>query len=157
MPSPAEDQDPEEHAEAVIPLAAEELAVAKQRVETGRIRVARVTHEREELVDETLARETAEISRVPIGHAVESMPAIREEDGVTIIPIVEEVLVVERRLFLREEVRIRRVRSTEQHRESVTLRYQEAVVTRLPVAAPVEGGTPEDGAGTPNSNEEQGS
>jgi uncharacterized protein (TIGR02271 family) len=157
MPSPAEEQNPDQRAEPAIPLAAEELAVAKQVVETGRVRVARVTHEREQLIDETLARETAEISRVPIGRQIETMPAVREEEGVTIIPVVEEVLVVERRLFLKEELRIRRVRTTEQHRESVTLRYQEAVVTRLPVAAPEGGEIPEDGARMRHSNEERGS
>jgi stress response protein YsnF len=45
---------------------------------------------------------------------------------------VEEVLVVERRLVLKEEVHIRRVRTTERHKEMVMLRYQEAVVTRHP-------------------------
>lgn len=155
MPSRAADQNPEEPTETVIPLAAEEIAIAKQVVETGRVQVGRVTHEREHLVDETLAREAAEISRIPIGREVETMPAVREENGVTIIPIVEEVLVVERRLFLKEEVRIRRVRTTEQHRETVTLRYQEAVITRLPAAAPESGEGWQDDAGKPPSGEKR--
>jgi stress response protein YsnF len=46
------------------------------------------------------------------------------------------VLVIERRLLLKEEVRVRRVRSMERHQESVTLRHHEAVVTRLPVERP---------------------
>ena len=50
-----------------------------------------------------------------------------------------EVLVIERRLLLKEEVRVRRVRSTERHQESVTLRHHEAVVTRLPVEPPAVG------------------
>jgi uncharacterized protein (TIGR02271 family) len=155
MSSPAADQSPDEPNETVIPLAAEELAVAKRTVETGRVRITRLTHEREQLVDETLARETAEISRVPIGREVEAMPAMREEDGVTIIPIVEEVLVVERRLFLKEEVRIRRVRTTEQYRENVSLRYQEAVVTRSPVAAPDLGDDRGEGERKRQSDEER--
>jgi uncharacterized protein (TIGR02271 family) len=122
--------------ETVIPLLAEEVAVGKRRIETGRVRIERITHAREQLVDEALARETVEIERVPIDRRVDAMPAVREEGDTTIIPIVEEVLVVERRLLLKEEVRIRRVRSTERHRESVTLRRQEAVVTRLPAEAP---------------------
>ena len=60
------------------------------------------------------------------------MPEARQEGDTTIIPIVEEVLVVERQLVLKEEVRIRRVRTTEHHKETVKLRYQEAVVTRQP-------------------------
>jgi len=126
-------------AETVLPLLAEEAAVSKQVVETGRVQVARVTHEREQLIDELLAHQTAEIVRVPIGLQVEAMPAIKEEGDTVVIPIVEEVLVTERRLFLKEEVRVRRVRSTERHQESVTLRHHEAVVTHLSVKPPAAG------------------
>ena len=142
-----DDQTPE----TLIPLAAEEVAVSKRAVETGRVQVARVTHEREQLIDEMLAHETAEISRVRVGQQVEAIPAVREEDGVIIIPIVEEVLVVERRLFVKEEVRIRRVRTMEKHQESVTLRYQEAVVRRTPVE---KGSDPQSGTSVQESNQE---
>jgi stress response protein YsnF len=58
---------------------------------------------------------------------------VREEGDTIIIPIVEEVLTIERRLVLKEEVRIRRIRETERYQERVTLRKQQAVVNRLPV------------------------
>ena len=132
--------------ETVLPLLAEEVAVSKQVVETGRVQVARVTHEREQLIDELLTHETVEIDRTSIGRHVDTMPAIRNEGDTVVIPIVEEVLVIERRLLLKEEVRVRRVRSTERHQESVTLRHHEAVVTRLPVEPPAVGETPEASA-----------
>jgi stress response protein YsnF len=47
-----------------------------------------------------------------------------------VISVVEEVLVVERRLVLKEEIRLRRVRTIERHRETVTLREQQAVIER---------------------------
>ena len=106
------------------------------------------------LIDELLARETVEIERTPIGQHVDAMPAVREEDDTIVVPIVEEVLVVERRLFLKEEVRIRRVRSTERHQETVTLRHQEAVVTRLPVEAPATRESPVSGEKVDQSNQE---
>ena len=141
-------------AETVIPLLAEEVAVAKQVVETGRVQVARVTHEHEQLIDELLARETAEVERVRIGQHVDAMPAVREEGDTVVIPIVEEVLVIERRLFLKEEVRVRRVRSTERHQESVTLRHHEAVVTRLPVETPAAGEATDPGGRVEQSKQE---
>jgi stress response protein YsnF len=58
------------------------------------------------------------------------VPLVREEGEVTIIPIVEEVLVIEKRLILKEEVHIRRVRVPDVHREVVTLRTQDVVVER---------------------------
>jgi stress response protein YsnF len=59
------------------------------------------------------------------------MPMVRHEGETTIVPIVEEVLHIERRLFLKEEVRITRKKTIDQFHDRVTLRYQEAVVTRV--------------------------
>ena len=56
---------------------------------------------------------------------------VRHEGETTIVPIVEEVLHTERRLFLKEEVRITRKKTTDKFHDRVTLRYQEAVVTRV--------------------------
>ena len=141
--------------EAVIPLLAEEVTVSKQTVETGRVQVSRITHEREQLIDELLAHEAVEIDRIPIDRRIDTMPSIREEGDTVVIPIVEEVLVIERRLLLKEEVRVRRVRATERHRESVSLRYHEAVVTRLPVEPPAAGESPEASA-KPQQSKEKG-
>jgi uncharacterized protein (TIGR02271 family) len=151
---PDRDSDPEKTGETVIPLLAEEVTVSKESVETGRVQVSRITREREQLIDELLAHQTVEIDRTPIGRQVETMPAIKEEGDTIVIPIVEEVLVVERRLLLKEEVRVRRVRSTQQHRESVTLRHHEAVVTRLPVESPAVGENPE--ASKPQQSNQEG-
>ena len=85
---------------------------------------------RDELVSQDLAHTNVEITTVPIGRPVDAIPAVREEGDVTIFPVMEEVLVIERRLMLKEEVHIRKVRTTERHQETVTLRYQEAVVSR---------------------------
>ena len=146
------DRTPAAPGESVIPLLAEEIAVSKRTVETGRVRVARITHEQEQLIDELLAHEAVEIDRAPINRQVDTMPAIREEGDTIVIPIVEEVLVIERRLLLKEEVRVRRVHSTQRHQESVTLRHHEAVITRLPVEPPAAGEDPEASAKPQQSN-----
>jgi uncharacterized protein (TIGR02271 family) len=114
-----------------LTLAAEELVVGKEAIETGRLRVTKQTHTREAVVDENLLSERAEIETIPIGRQILEMPSIRQEGETTIIPIVEEVLHTERRLILKEEVRITRRRTTEQFHDRVTLRYQEAVISRV--------------------------
>lgn len=119
--------------EIAIPLYEEQASIAKRRVVTGRVQVSTVTREHEQMVEEVLAREHVEIERRPINKRVDAVPAVREEGDTTIIPIVEETLVLERRLVLKEEVRVRRVRSSESHRERVVLRRQEAIVSRIPV------------------------
>jgi len=116
--------------EATLRLFAEELSVTKEKLESGRVHVATHTHEREALVEEDLARERVEIETIPIGRRINTVPEVRQEGDATIIPVVEEVLVVERQLVLKEEVHIRRIHTTERHQERVTLRHQEAVVTR---------------------------
>ena len=131
-----------------LQLFAEELAVVKEKLETGRVRVSTRTHEREAVVDEDLARERVEIETIPMNLRIDAMPQVRQEGDTTIIPVVEEQLVVERRLMLKEEVRIRRVRSTVRHQEKVKLRYQEAVVTRQedePGKADIRGTTKSEG------------
>jgi uncharacterized protein (TIGR02271 family) len=116
----------------VIPLYGEEFSVAKKQVATGRVKVATITDEREQLVEQALQNEHVELERVPIGHVVAEIPEVRTEGDTTIIPVVEEAVVVQRQLVLKEEVRIRRVRETQNYQGHVVLRQQEAVVTRIP-------------------------
>lgn len=120
----------EDNGTIVVPLLAEDVSITKQQLITGRLEVSIVSHQHEQLVDEPLMRESVEIERVPVGRIVEHAPQVREEGDTLIIPVIEEILVIERRLILKEEVRVRRVRTTENHEERVHLRRQEAVITR---------------------------
>jgi uncharacterized protein (TIGR02271 family) len=114
----------------MLSLAAEEVAINKETHEIGRVRVATRTYEREALIDEDLARERVEIENVPVGRQIDAVPEVRQQGDITIVPVVEEVLFVERRLMLKEEIHIRRMRTTEHHQEKVVLRHQEPVVLR---------------------------
>ena len=114
-----------------VPVTEERLRVEKRDVASGRVRVETRTETVEELVTVSLDSDLVEVQRVPVGRTVTAPPPIRTEDGVTIDPVLEEVLVVEKRLVLKEEVHlVRRVRS-ETHEVPVTLRKQHAVVSRL--------------------------
>ena len=132
--------------QVVIPLHAEEVSVGKRQVATGRVKVSTLTRAREELVEELLQSERVEVDRVPVGKVITQMPEVRTEDDTMIIPVVEEVVVLQRQLVLKEEVRVRRIRETQNYREHVVLRRQEAVITRVPednnsavaVAAPAQ-------------------
>ena len=115
---------------AALQLHAEAIAVSKRRVSGDTVRVTARTKTREVVVNEKLSNETVVVERVPVGRYVEAAPDIRYEGDVTIMPVLEEEVVVTRRLFLREEVHVRRQRITVPHTESVMLREQEVVVTR---------------------------
>jgi stress response protein YsnF len=111
----------------------ETATVGKRQVETetGRVRVQTVTDTLEELARADVQRETVEVTRVPVDRMIESAPEIRTEGDVTIVPIIEEVLVVEKRLVLKEELHIRRRVAAETVEVPVTLRKQRSIVERL--------------------------
>jgi uncharacterized protein (TIGR02271 family) len=113
-----------------IPLPVEEVSVSRREIKQANVQIALNTRTREQLIDEELTHVRVEIERFSIDQTVEAVPPIRQEGDITIIPVVEEVVIVERRLVLKEEVRVRRVSTKEQHQETVVLRQQEAVVTR---------------------------
>lgn len=115
-----------------IPLIEEALRVTTRQVETGHVRVRTVVGERAELAEADLFQETVDVRRVPIDREVDAVPPIREEGDTMIVSVVEEVMVVQKRLILREEVHLKRTRSVERFAEPVTLRTMQAVVERAP-------------------------
>lgn len=142
-------------AEVVVPLVEEHLAIARRLVETGRVRVHLSTATENALVRETLRGERLEVERIALGHEVATATAVREEEdgAVLVVPVLEEILVVERRLVLKEELRIRRIATTETVEETIPLRRQMASVERLstatPASSPEAQARPEDGTGDP--------
>lgn len=113
-----------------LKLHVEQLAVTRRKVIRSVVRARTVTTQREQLVDEVLSHARVEVKRVPIGRIVERQPEVRHEGDVMILPVVEEELVVQRRLVLKEEVHLRRITTVSAHRETITLREQDVVVTR---------------------------
>ena len=118
----------------VVPVVVEELDVQKRAVETGKVRITKVVRERETLVDEPLFRDNVAISRVPMQCVVEGPIPVREENGTTIISVVEEVLVVEKRWMLREEIHIRKRRTETHQPQHITLRSEAVQIERIPHA-----------------------
>jgi stress response protein YsnF len=123
-----------------VPLAEEEVRISKREVTTGTVQVRTEVHVREEVSETTLNEEVVEVTRVPVDRVVDDVPIVRTEGDLTIVPILEEVAVVVKRLVLKEEVHIRRRRRTKDVAIPVELRRERAVVERLP------GDTPDEGA-----------
>ena len=115
----------------VIALAREELRVTRRVVDRGGVRVRVSVTERDEAVDVLLREQGVEVERVPIGRVVEHPPETRQEGDTLVIPIVEEILVVERRLVLKEEVRVRRTERQRPARETARLRSEAAEVESI--------------------------
>jgi uncharacterized protein (TIGR02271 family) len=115
----------------VLPVIQETVDVHTTPVEKGRVRIRKTVHEREELVDPPLLRGEVVVERVPINRVVEGPIPVRSEGDTLIIPLFEEVLVVERRLLLKEEVHLTKRRVETHTPQRVTLRREEAIVERI--------------------------
>lgn len=116
----------------VVPLIDEQLRIHKRKVDTGRVQVHKRVREREEVVDEPLMQEDVEVERVSVNQPVDGPVPVRYEGDTVIVPLLEEVLVVEKRLILREELHITRRRREIREVQRVTLRTEEGLVERLP-------------------------
>jgi uncharacterized protein (TIGR02271 family) len=139
----------------VLQLFAEEAHVSRRTLESGRVRIATITHTRDHLIDELLTRTNVEVERIPVGRVIDAIPPIAGNADHTIIPIVEETVVVERKLVLKEELHIRLERTTERYQETVKLRHQTAEVSRIPTENPDTGSDPAAGTMTEGNREEK--
>ena len=121
-----------EKAEVVIPVIAEEARIRKERRVTGKVRLRKIVHHEEQTVDEPLLKERVSVERVAIDRWVDEAPPIRNEGETLIVPVVEEVLVVEKRLRLREEVRLTWRHEEEHESRHLVVRREEVRVERVP-------------------------
>lgn len=118
----------------VFPLIEETLQAGKRMIDTGRgVRVRKTVVERTQPVEQTLLRDELTIERVPVGQplAADEMPQTRYEGETLVVPVLEEVLVVQKQLRLKEEVRITRHQRPVQVRQEATLRAEQAAVERF--------------------------
>jgi stress response protein YsnF len=102
----------------VIPVVEETIELGHRVVDTGRgVRVTKHVTEREAHIEDPLMHEDVTVERVPIDMLINGPEPKQHYEGDTlVIPVLEEVLVLEKRVRLKEEVRVtRRV-----HRENST-------------------------------------
>lgn len=117
-------------AEVALKLAEEKIALTKQKIVDGHVRVTRSTTEHDEVISTLLNRDKVEVEHVAKVQPVETMPDIREENGVLIVPVVEEEIQIVRKLVLKEEIHIRKVQEHVPFQEVVTRREQQVNVER---------------------------
>jgi uncharacterized protein (TIGR02271 family) len=119
---------------AVIPVIAEQVDVAKRIVDVARVRVHKRVSERVEVVAPELTREEITVERVPVNRYVDAPPGNRAEGDVLVVPLLEEVLVVEKRLLVREELRIEKTLvPLPSEPQQITLRREDVEIERIPL------------------------
>jgi uncharacterized protein (TIGR02271 family) len=119
----------------VIPVVEESVNVQKRMVETGVVQIHKTVRERTEVVDQPLQSEQVEIERVPVNRIVDDVIPVRHEGDTMIISLLEEVLVVEKRLMLREEVHVKKYHTEVHDPKEVILREEQLEVVRKPASS----------------------
>ncbi|WP_313705572.1 DUF2382 domain-containing protein [Massilia sp.] len=117
-----------------IPVVAEQLAVGTRTVDTGRgVRVHKTVVEQPVTIDERLGRDEVEVRHVAVDRIVapDEAPTTRHDGDTLVVPILEEVLVVERRIRIKEELHITRIRREDHHRQEVVLKAEQVNVERF--------------------------
>lgn len=109
----------------------EELNVQKHTRVTGVVRLEKTVRTTEALVSEQLLNESISVEHVPMNRYVDEPVSSRQEGDTTIIPILEEIVIVTKQLVLKEEIHITRRREQVQYHETVPLRAEEVDVQRL--------------------------
>lgn len=117
-----------------LPVMEEQLQVDKREVDTGRgVRLHKTVSEEEKRIEQSLLREQIEVERVPVGRvlAESELPQARYEGDTLVVPVLEEVLVVQKQVVLKEEVRITRRRHQETVPRSERVRVEHVTVERF--------------------------
>lgn len=128
-----DEQDP-----LAIPVLREVLEAGVREVDTGGVRIHKSVSTHAQDVAATLHQGQVEVTRVPVGRIVAEAdaPAARQEGDTLIVPVLEEVLVVEKRLRIKEEIHITRTARSQPWRDTVVLRSEQVTVEPLAPAAP---------------------
>jgi uncharacterized protein (TIGR02271 family) len=133
-PEDASSIAPPSTAEARLPLFEEAARVETRTVPGERVRLHSFVRERDERVDAELRDEDVTVERVPVNRVVATAPAVREEGDTLIVPVIEEQLFIEKRLVLKEIIRVTRHARTRTEQHTVRLRAEDVRIER--VAAP---------------------
>ncbi len=114
-----------------IPVVHEQLNIASEWVESGKVRISKKVLKEEVKVNIPVISEQVEVERRQVNQYVDTVPpAVRYEGDVTIIPVLKEVLVVEKKVMLVEELHIRKRKTEEVFPAEETLFKEQVIVSR---------------------------
>jgi uncharacterized protein (TIGR02271 family) len=114
----------------VIPIVHEQFQVDKRQLLKSKVKVHKTVEEHLETVNLSLQSEVIEVKRVPKDEMVREASSSRQEGDTLILPVYEEVLVVEKRLRLVEEIHITTKRTQRHEVREVLLRQEKVRLER---------------------------
>ncbi|HZH67478.1 MAG TPA: YsnF/AvaK domain-containing protein [Flavisolibacter sp.] len=115
----------------VLPVIEEHVVVSKEVVETGKVFIRKRVTEEETSINIPLIQEGYNVERLPgKKELLSEHPPIRYEGDNMIIPVVREVLVIEKRYEVLEEVHVNKTKTEVPHLQQITLLKEEVHIER---------------------------
>lgn len=114
-----------------IPVTEERVNVGKKIIEKGRVKISKIVKEESEVLNLPTTSEQVHIRRVPVNKIVENTPeTVRYEGNTMIIPVLQEVTVIEKKLLLVEEIHVTKTSVFSEETKEITLRKEEITIER---------------------------
>ncbi len=143
-----------EESRRTIELREEELVAQKELVDLGEVVIRTTVDEVPGRLEVDAFRDEAVVEHIPVGEVVTERKDPWEEDGAFVIPLYEEQLVLVKRLYLREHIRIRRVGTTARQIFEDTLRRERLVIEDPQQTGLIHEVFPRDDAAEPTDPEQ---
>ncbi len=106
----------------------EQAQVDKKVIEKGTVRIVKKVNTEDETINIDLKTEEIKVERITVNKYVDTPPVVRYEGNTTIIPVIKEVAVVEKKLLLVEEIYITKTINITGEEKIIPLRKEEVIV-----------------------------
>ncbi len=121
----------EDQGEIIIPVFAESLDVDTATVATGGVRVVKRMVTDQQVLDHHLRTENVDVKRIPMNKVVDGpLPIIQTEDLI-IIPVMQEVLKIERQWVVTEEIHVSKSARVIHFQEPVDVDHEVVSIERM--------------------------
>jgi uncharacterized protein (TIGR02271 family) len=117
--------------DVVVPVVNEEFRADAIPVQTGGVRVIKHVEGHDEILEQELRRGRVEVKRVKTDRPVDGPQPVQRVGNTLVVPIVSEVLHVEKRWVVTEEIHLTQIEERETVQQTVTVNREEAEVERL--------------------------
>jgi stress response protein YsnF len=127
----------EQDKEVVIPVIREEPYVDAVPVATGRVRVTKRLDSHDEIIEQALRKTHVEVKRVKTERVVDGPQPATRVGNTLIVPVVSEVLKIEKQWVVTEEIHITETETQDVVQNRVTLTGEQVEIERIDSAGNV--------------------
>lgn len=127
---PDEEEDPVDR-DVVVPVVQEQVHVDAVPVITGGVRVTKHVETENQLIEQQLRTSHADVKRVKTNRVVDGPQPAQRVGNTLIIPVVSEVIQVEKRWVVTEEIHITQREEVETVQQTVPVNYETARIERM--------------------------